>query len=124
VTRHDELEKIPGTYVMTPERSRMGYPLNMFCKTLDVAENRAAFRADPSGYLDRFPLTAEQRHAVETRDWLGMLRLGGSVYYTFKVATFDGLSMQGMGGLMSGVSEAEFRQMMINGGRRKGDPNT
>jgi len=124
MTNRLELASIPGTYVMTPEHSRKGYPLNMFCKTLDDAENREAFRADPEGYLDRFNLSEAQRNAVVARNWLELLRLGGSVYYTFKIAAFDGLSMQAMGGAMSGISEDAFRQMMIDGGRCKGDPNT
>lgn len=124
MSSRSDLAQIPGTYVMTPEHSRMGYRLNMFCKTLDIPANRAAFRADPEAYLDRFDLPEAQRNAVVARDWLGLLRLGGSVYYTFKIAAFDGLSMQAMGGAMSGQTEAEFRQMMINGGRRQGDLNT
>ena len=124
MTNRQELASIPGTYVMTPEHSRKGYRLNMFCKTLDDAGNREAFRADPEGYLDRFNLSEAQRNAVVARNWLELLRLGGSVYYTFKIAAFDGLSMQAMGGAMSGISEDAFRQMMIDGGRRKGDPNT
>ncbi|GAB5486964.1 MAG: hypothetical protein Pars2KO_05340 [Parasphingorhabdus sp.] len=121
---YDELAAIPGTYVMTPEQSRKGYALNMFCKSLDHEENREAFRADPEGYVAKFPMSVEQCNTVVARDWLGMLRLGGSIYYTFKLAIFDGLSMQEVGGLMSGISEEEFKKMMINGGRRKGDPHT
>jgi protocatechuate 4,5-dioxygenase alpha chain len=46
-----------------------------------------------------------------------MLRLGGNIYYTFKIAAFDGVSMQHVGGQMSGITEEEFKQMMIDGGR-------
>ena len=53
---------------------------------LNEAANRDAFRADPEGYLDGHALTAEQRRAVLERDWVGMLRLGGNIYYTFKLA--------------------------------------
>lgn len=108
---------IPGTYVFDGAHSRVGYALNMFCMSLNEEANREAFRADPSGYLDRYDLTPEQRAAVEERDWLGLLRLGGNIYYTFKLAIFDGLSMQDVGGMMSGVSTEEFTRMMIDGGR-------
>jgi protocatechuate 4,5-dioxygenase alpha chain len=108
---------VPGTYVMDGEHSRQGYHLNMFCMSLNQAKNREAYRADPSGYLDTYALSPAQRKAVEARDWVGMLRLGGNIYYTFKIAIFDGLSMQRVGGEMSQISEAEFRQMMIDGGR-------
>lgn len=108
---------IPGTYVFDPDHSRKGYHLNMFCMSLNQAENRDRFKANEEVYLEDFPMTAEQRKAVLERDWIGMLQLGGNIYYTFKIAIFDGLNMQEVGGLMSGVSKEEFQQMMINGGR-------
>ena len=108
---------IPGTYVFDGEHHRKGYALNMMCMSLNDPANREKFREDEEAYLDRWDLTAEQRKAVLDRDWLGMLRLGGNIYYTFKIAIFDGLSMQAVGGMMSGVTEEEFRQMMIDGGR-------
>ncbi len=112
-----DYEDIPGTYVFDGARSRQGYALNMFCMSLNDAANREAFRADPDAYLDRWDLTAGQRRAVADRDWLEMLRLGGNIYYTFKLAAFDGLTMQDVGGMMSGVSAEEFSAMMIAGGR-------
>ncbi len=112
-----EYDTIPGTYVFDGRRSRQGYDLNMFCMTLNAEENRDAFRADPAGYLDGVNLSPEQRSAVEARDWLKMLKLGGNIYYTYKLAAYDGLSMQDVGALMSGVTTAEFSQMMIDGGR-------
>ena len=42
---------------------------------------------------------------------------GGNIYYTFKLAIFDRRSMQYVGGAMSGVTEQEFMDMMIAGGR-------
>ena len=108
---------VPGTYVLDGEHCRKGYALNMFCMSLNEPASREAFRADPDGYLDGYALTAEQRRAVLERDWVGMLRLGGNIYYTFKLAAFDGLSMQHVGAMMSGVPAEEFTQMMIDGGR-------
>lgn len=112
-----DYDDIPGTYVFDGEHSRKGYALNMFCMSLNQAANREAFRADPQAYLDRYPLTPEQREAVNDRDWLRMLQLGGNIYYTFKLAIVDGLSMQDVGALMSGVTTPEFSKMMIDGGR-------
>ena len=110
---------IPGTYVFDGEHSRKGYHLNMFCMSLNKAKNRDEFRKDEAAYLDVYPLTDEQRKAILGRDWLGMLRLGGNIYYTFKLAIFDGLNMQQAGAAMSGtgMTEAEFKQMMLDGGR-------
>ena len=108
---------IPGTYVFDSQHNMQGYQLNMFCMSLNREENREKFREGEEAYLDQYPLSTEQRTAVLERDWIGMLRLGGNIYYTFKIATFDGLSMQEVGGLMSGVSKEDFQKMMIDGGR-------
>lgn len=110
---------IPGTYVFDGAHQRKGYWLNMFCKSLDIAANRDEFRAGPDSYLARFPLSEAQRDAVLMRDWLGLLRLGGNIYYTFKLAIFDGLSMQHVGAAMSGtgMTVEDFRHMMVSGGR-------
>lgn len=112
-----DYDDIPGTYVFDGRRSRAGYALNMFCMSLNSAADREAFVADPETYLEGYDLTPEQRRAVLERDWLGMLRLGGNIYYTFKLAIVDGLSMQDVGAAMSGVTTEEFSTMMSEGGR-------
>ncbi|WP_245593532.1 protocatechuate 4,5-dioxygenase subunit alpha [Azospirillum halopraeferens] len=108
---------IPGTYVFDAEQSRRGYHLNMFCMSLRHAANREAFKADEQGYLNRFPLSDEQRRAVLERDWNGMLRLGGNIYYTSKLAATDGINFQQLAARMTGVTEDEYRAMMLAGGR-------
>lgn len=114
-----EFDDIPGTYVFDGQRNRQGYHLNMFCKSLDVEANRDEFAADPEAYLQKFPMTDAQRKAVLERDFLGMLHMGGNIYYTWKIAAFDRVSMQAAGAAMSGtgMTEQEFRDMMMNGGR-------
>ena len=114
-----DYDDIPGTYIQDAVHLRRGYHLNMFCMSLNRADNRAAFRADEAAWLDKFPMTEAQRKAVLERDWLGLLRLGGNIYYTFKLAASDGMTMQQIGALMSGsdMSEEEFKQMMLDGGR-------
>ena len=77
-----DYDDIPGTYVYDSDRGRLGYALNMFCMSLNKAHNRQAFKENPAAYLDRYTLTPEQRRAVLERDWLGMLKVGGNIYYT------------------------------------------
>jgi len=108
---------IPGTYVFDAEQSRKGYHLNMFCMSLRSAENREAFLSDEAGYLDNWPMTAEQRQTVLKREWNEMLKLGGNVYYTAKLAATDKLTFQELAALMTGMGREEYRDMMINGGR-------
>ena len=114
-----DYDDIPGTYVQDAAHLRKGFHLNMFCMSLNRSDNRDEFRANEEAYLNRFPMTQAQREAVLNRDWLGLLRLGGNIYYTFKLAAFDGLTMQHVGALMSGtgMTVEEFRRMMAEGGR-------
>jgi protocatechuate 4,5-dioxygenase alpha chain len=112
-----DYESIPGTYVYDANRGRQGYALNMFCMSLNVAGNRRQFKENESAYLDRFALTAEQRRTVQKRDWLGMLKVGGNIYYTIKIAFCDGLTFQDVASMMSGVSKEEYAKMMLAGGR-------
>jgi protocatechuate 4,5-dioxygenase alpha chain len=117
MTQPRDYESIPGTYVYDAERGRIGYALNMFCMSLNKAENRKRFKENEAAYLDRFALNAEQRRTVLERDWLGMLRVGGNIYYTIKIAFCDGLNFQDVAGMMSGVSKETYAQMMLAGGR-------
>ena len=112
-----DYEDIPGTFVFDADRSREGYHLNMFCISLGKQAGRDAFKADPEGYLDRFPMTPEQRQAVRDRDWNELLRLGGNIYYTSKLAAFDGLTFQDIAGMMTGMKRDDYRDMMLHGGR-------
>jgi protocatechuate 4,5-dioxygenase alpha chain len=95
----------------------MGYALNMFCMSLNKVENREDFKQNQAAYLDHFALSAEQRRAVLDRDWLGLLKLGGNIYYTIKIAFCDGLTFQDVAGMMSGVPKETYAKMMLAGGR-------
>ena len=117
MTDSRDYETIPGTYVYDARRGRQGYALNMFCMSLNVADNRRKFKESEPAYLDGFSLTAEQRRAVLGRDWLGMLKVGGNIYYTIKIAFCDGLTFQDVASMMSGVSKEAYAQMMLDGGR-------
>ncbi len=112
-----DYDDIPGTFVFDGKRSRAGYALNSMCMSLNQPENRAAFHADESAYLDRFALTSEQREAVLQRQWIRMLELGGNIYYTFKLAACDGMTFQQLAAKQTGVTEPEYVQMMVAGGR-------
>ena len=112
-----QYDDIPGTVVFDAEQARRGYHLNMFCMSLMKAENRAAFKADERAYLDKWPMTEEQKQTVLKRDWNGMLGLGGNIYFTSKIAATDGLSFQQIAAIMTGSTQAEYAEMMIKGGR-------
>ncbi|MDE0211637.1 MAG: protocatechuate 4,5-dioxygenase subunit alpha, partial [Boseongicola sp.] len=75
------------------------------------------FNADEGAYLDRYPMTAEQRQAVVDRDWNRLLELGGNIYYTSKLGANDGITFQQLAGLMTGMGNEAYRKMMVDGGR-------
>ena len=108
---------IPGTTLFDAQQSRLGFHLNQFCMSLMQAPNREAFKTDERAYLDRWKMTEAQKQAVLDRDWNGMIALGGNIYFTSKIAATDGLSFRQIAAIMSGVSEPEYAQMMLDGGR-------
>ena len=108
---------VPGTTIFDAEQSRMGYALNQFCMSLMKAENRAAFKSDERAYLERFPMTAEQRQAVIDRDYNRMIALGGNIYFLAKIGATDGFSFQNLASKMTGVPEEQYKAMMVAGGR-------
>ena len=114
-----EYDDVPGTYVFDGRRYRIGYHLNMFLMSLNKAECRAEFAADEQGYLAKFPMSEAQREAVLQRHWLTMLKLGGNVYYAFKLISHDRKPPQVMYGQMAepNMTFDEFQAMMISGGR-------
>ncbi len=112
-----EYDDIPGTVVFDAQRSRTGYRLNQFLYSLMKSENREAFLADESGYLDRFDMMPEQKAAVMKRDWNTLLDLGGVSYALAKLAFTDQHSYQHMAAEMTGMSQDEYLNMMLSGGR-------
>jgi protocatechuate 4,5-dioxygenase alpha chain len=108
---------IPGTTIFDAEQSRKGYWLNQFCMSLMKADNRARFKADERAYLDEWPMTEAQKAAVLARDLNECIRLGGNIYFLAKIGATDGRSFQQMAGSMTGMSEEEYRDMMLKGGR-------
>jgi len=108
---------VPGTIVFDADQSRLGYHLNQFCMSLMDAANRDRFRSDEAAYLAEWDMTDEQRRAVLDRDMNRMIELGGNIYFLAKIGATDGRSFQQMAGSMTGMSEDEYRAMMVEGGR-------
>ena len=109
--------EIPGTTLFDGTQARKGYALNKMCYSFNEAENRAAFKANERVYLDKWPMTEEQKQSVLKRDWNGMLALGGNIYFTSKIAATDGFSFQQIAAIMTGSTQEQYAQMMLKGGR-------
>ncbi|PQA78437.1 protocatechuate 4,5-dioxygenase subunit alpha [Rhodoferax sp. TS-BS-61-7] len=110
-------QDIPGTIIFDAEQSRKGYWLNQFCMSLMKAENRVRFKADQRAYLNEWPMSEDQRQAVIDMDLNRAMQLGGNIYFLAKIGATHGRSFQQMAGSMTGMTEEEYRAMMIGGGR-------
>ena len=108
---------VPGTTLFDAEQSRIGYHLNQFCMSLMTAANRERFKANQRAYVDEWPMTEEQKQAVLTLDLNRAIAAGGNIYFLAKLGATHGKSFQQMAGSMTGMTEIEYRDMMIAGGR-------
>ena len=110
-------QDIPGTTIFDADMARQGFHLNQFCMSLMKAENRERFKADQRAYLDEWPMTEDQKLAVLARDYNRMMSLCGNIYFLAKIFSSDGLSFQHAAATMTGMSQPEYAQMMLDGGR-------
>jgi protocatechuate 4,5-dioxygenase alpha chain len=112
-----QFDDIPGTRVFTAQRARKGYWLNQFCMSLMKPENREVFKQDERAYLDTYKMTEAQKQAVLERDYNKMIDEGGNIYFLSKLFSSDGKSFQFAAGSMTGMSQEEYAEMMVKGGR-------
>ena len=110
-------DDIPGTTLFDAQRSRQGYHVNMFCMSLMKAPNREEFKKDERAYLLKWPMTPEQREAILARNWGRMIELGGNIYFLSKLFSTDGLSFQHVAATMTGLTQEQYADMMLQGGR-------
>ncbi|MDG2089767.1 MAG: protocatechuate 4,5-dioxygenase subunit alpha [Gammaproteobacteria bacterium] len=108
---------IPGTTIFDADMARIGFHINQFSMSLMKAENRESFIADERAYLDEWPMTEDQKQAVLDRDYNRMMSLGGNVYFLAKIFSTDGISFQQAAASMTGMTQPEYAQMMLDGGR-------
>ena len=117
MTDVSEFDDIPGTTLFTAQRSRKGYWPNQFCMSLMKAENRERFKGDERAYLDEWPMTEAQKQAVLARDYNACIAEGGNIYFLAKIFATDGKSYQYAAGTMTGMTQEEYAEMMLAGGR-------
>lgn len=103
---------IPGTVLFDGAQAMKGYALNKMCYSFNRAVNREAFKADEEGYMSAYGLTEAQKEAVRKRDILGMIAVGGNIYYLAKLAGIFKLSVQDVGGLQTGRTTEEFKEFL------------
>lgn len=65
--------------------AQKGYALNRMCYSLNTAENRASYAANPEAYCERFGLSVDEREAALSRDKQKLLNAGGNMYFFAKL---------------------------------------
>lgn len=102
-------DHIPGTCVFTGQRSQLGLKLNRFAYSLHTAENRAAFKDDPQGYMERHELSPWEKQKIADRDWKALVEEGGgSIYMLLKVGAVTGHGLAAIGAQQRGETPEEF----------------
>jgi len=112
--------RIPGTTVFDGEQTQKGYHLNAFCMSLMKSANRDRFKADERAYLDGWAMTEAQKQAVLKRDYNAMIAEGGNIYFLSKIGATDGVNFQRLSASMTGMTQEEYADMMLHGGRAPG----
>jgi protocatechuate 4,5-dioxygenase alpha chain len=112
-----QTRRIDGTTIFDGGQAATGYQLNKMCYSFNHPENRKAFLADQSAYMDKYGLTASQREALASGSVLRMIEAGGNAYYLAKLAGMLGLSVQDIGAQQTGMSVEAFRQKLLDAGR-------
>ena len=110
------IRRIKGTILFDGAMSRKGYRLNKMCYSFNEQSARDAFLADEMAYCDQFGLTPAQKQGIKERDILGLIKLGGSIYYLAKFAATLNLTVQDVGAQQTGMSLEAFRDMLLKNG--------
>src|SRR5262249_54004191 len=70
------IDKLPGTYPFTLDRSVKAYRLNEFLHRLIQPEHRKRFLADPEPMFEEAGLTEVEREMLRKRDWRALIQYG------------------------------------------------
>ena len=113
IRKHQIGEDIPGTIVFDGRRAMQGYALNKMCFSFNSAENRDAYLRSPDAYCNKFNIPEVQREALKRRNVLELLEAGANIYYLAKWAGIYGLNVQQIGAQQRGMTEDEFKEMLV-----------
>jgi gallate dioxygenase len=106
----DGVDRIPGTYPFTLERSVKAYRLNKFLHDMVNPEHRKTFLADPEASFKEAKLTEQEKELVRSRDWRGMIHYGVIFFMLEKLGAVVGVSNLHIYAAMRGESLEEFQK--------------
>ena len=104
------VEKLPGTYPFTLDRSVKAYRLNKFLHSLTDSAWRARFRQDKEALFEEAGLTAEERELVRSLNWRGMIHYGVSFFMLEKLGAVVGVSNLHIYAAMRGQTLEDFQK--------------
>jgi gallate dioxygenase len=104
------IEKLPGTYPFTLERSVKGYRINAFLHRLIEPEFRQQFLSDPEPLFEAAGLTDHERDLVRRRDWRALIQYGAIFFVLEKLAAVIGVPNLHVYAAMRGQSLEEFQK--------------
>jgi gallate dioxygenase len=104
------IEKLPGTYPFTLDRSVKAYRLNNFLHELIKPANRKQFLADPEPLFQAAELTEQERDMVRRRDWRALIQYGVIFFLLEKLGAVVGTTNLHIYAGMRGQSLEDFQK--------------
>ena len=104
------IEKLPGSYPFTLERSVKAYRINEFLHRLITPSERKRFLEDPEPMFAEADLTQEERDMIRRRDWRALVRYGVIFFLLEKLAAVVGTTNLHVYAAMRGQSLEDFQK--------------
>jgi len=104
------IEKLPGTYPFTLDRSVKAYRLNHFLHRLTDASFRRDFLADPEALYAAADLSTEEREMLRRRDWRALIHYGVIFFLLEKLGATVGTTNLHIYAAMRGQSLSDFQK--------------
>jgi gallate dioxygenase len=104
------IEKLPGTYPFTLDRSVKAYRLNAFLHRLVEPEYRQRFITDPETMFEQAGLTEGEREMLRRRDWRALVQYGVIFFLLEKLGAVLGTTNLHIYAAMRGQSLEEFQK--------------
>jgi gallate dioxygenase len=122
------VEKLPGTYPFTLQRSVKAYRLNKFLHRLTDPSHRKRFLADPEATFEEAKLTDEERDMVRRRAWQELIHYGVIFFLLEKLGAVIGVSSLHIYAAMRGQSLEDFMktrnaQVLYSVAGKESDPS-
>jgi gallate dioxygenase len=104
------IEKLPGSYPFTLDRSVRAYRMNDYLHRMVLPEHREAFKRDPEGSFAAAGLTEEERDLIRRRDWRGLMHYGAIFFMLEKLGAVVGVSNLHIYAAMRGETLEAFQR--------------